>query len=172
MTPEFSRTVDLRHITPAPLTLSATGAELAALAERFGLVRIDSLQAELSLRTDGDVVTATGRLRACWTQLCAVSGEDLPQQADEPVRLRFVPQGSIPDTGDEEIELSPDDWDEIEYAGFSFDLGEAVAQSLALSIDPFACGPEAEAARQAAGIVSEAAAGPFAALAGLKVTKD
>jgi len=171
MTPEFSRMVDLRHITPAPLTLSATEAERAALAARFGLVGIESLEAELRLHAEGDVVTATGRLRARWTQPCAISGEDLPQQADERLRLRFVPEGSLPEI-DDEIELSGNDWDEIEYAGTGFDLGEAVAQSLALAIDPFACGPDADAARKAAGIVSEGVAGPFAALAGLKVKKD
>ena len=48
------------------------------------------------------------------------------------------------------------------------DPGEAVAQSLALAIDPFAEGPGAEEARRRAGILSESAAGPFAALAALK----
>ncbi len=49
-----------------------------------------------------------------------------------------------------------------------FDLGEAVAQSLALAIDPYAVGPSAEQARKDAGLGDEAASGPFAALAGLK----
>ena len=48
------------------------------------------------------------------------------------------------------------------------DVGEAVAQSLALAIDPFAVGPDAERARQQAGLLDEGQAGPFAALAALK----
>ena len=71
-------------------------------------------------------------------------------------------------TREAEIELGADDLDEIEYSGTQFDLGEAVAQSLALAIDPFAVGPGAEEARQRAGIVGEEASGPFAALAALK----
>ena len=171
MTPEFSRLVDIRQIGPAPMTLTATPAEREALAARFGLVSIGELQARLTLTCEGDVVTAGGRLSAAWTQPCAVSGEDLAQQADEPIQLRFVPQSMVRESEDE-IELTETECDEIDYNGTSFDLGEAVAQSLALAIDPFACGPEAEEARRAAGILSEGVAGPVAALAGLKRGKD
>ena len=68
------------------------------------------------------------------------------------------------------VKISPEELDEIEYHGEMFDLGEAVAQSLALAIDPYAEGPNADAARKAAGIVLEGEQdGPLAAfLAGLK----
>jgi len=66
------------------------------------------------------------------------------------------------------VELDAEDLDEIEYEGSSFDLGEAVAQSLALAIDPFATGPGAEEARRRAGLMGEGEAGPFAALKGMK----
>lgn len=169
--PEFSRLIDLRQITAAPVSLEAGPAERQALAARFGLVTLDRLTATVALVADGDTVTATGRIAAAWIQPCAVSGEDLAQQADEALALRFVP-ATAAHSADEEIELTASDCDEIEYNGTSFDLGEAVAQSLGLAIDPFACGPEAEAARRRAGIVSEGAAGPFGALAGLKLGKD
>lgn len=165
---EFSRLIDLRQIGPAPLTLTATDTERAALATRFGLVRLDRMEATVTLQADGDVVTANGRLAADWVQPCAVSGEDLAQRSDARVTFRFVPTGT-PFAPDAEIELSEGDCDEIEYSGMHFDLGEALAQSLALAIDPFATGPEAEAARQAAGILSEGASGPFAALGALKL---
>ena len=59
--------------------------------------------------------------------------------------------------------------DEIFYEGDSFDLGEAVAQSLALAIDPFACGPDADRVRQEKGLsADDQPSGPFAALAALK----
>lgn len=169
--PEFSRLIDLRQITAAPVTLEADPAERTALAARFGLVALDRLSATVALTAEGNTVTATGRIVANWVQPCAVSGEDLPQRADEPLTLRFV-SAAAKTYADEEIELTAADCDEIEYSGTSFDLGEAVAQSLGLAIDPFACGPQAEAARQRAGIVSEGAAGPFGALAGLNLGKD
>ena len=83
------------------------------------------------------------------------------------IALRFVPLGSIAHS-DDEIELDDAACDEIEYEGTAFDLGEAVAQTLALAIDPFAEGPNAEAARKAAGLSDESSSGPFAALAALR----
>ncbi|MFC3173746.1 DUF177 domain-containing protein [Novosphingobium bradum] len=166
---EFSRIVELRQITGAPLHLVANADERAALARRFALVRLDRLEATVSLVAEGLVVAVAGRMAADWVQPCAISGEDLPQGGEEAISLRFVPERQH--KPDEEIELSASELDEIEYAGTAFDLGEAVAQSLALAIDPFAAGPEAEQARQAAGIVGEGEAGAFAALAGLKLPK-
>ena len=168
---EFSRMVDLRQLTEAPLVLTATPDECRALAARFDLIAVDRLAASLTLIRDGATVTAAGRLDAAWFQPCAISGEDLAQSADEPLNFRFVPRTAA-HTPAEEVELSGDALDEIEYEGTAFDLGEAVAQSLGLAIDPFAAGPDADAARQAAGIIGEDAAGPFAVLAGLKLGKD
>jgi uncharacterized metal-binding protein YceD (DUF177 family) len=104
-------------------------------------------------------------------QPCAISGEDFPVTIDEPVDLRFVEECQrIAAEEAEEIELEADDCDEIEYSGEMFDLGEAVAQTLGLAIDPYAEGPHADAARKAAGIVQEGEQnGPLAdLLAGLK----
>ena len=171
MNPEFSRIVDLRLLTEAPLVLTATAEECRALAARFDLVTVERLAAELALIREGAVITATGRMRAAWVQPCAISGEDLAQSADELISFRFVPR-SAAHTPAEEVELSGEALDEIEYDGTTFDLGEEVAQSLGLAIDPFAAGPDADAARQAAGIFSEDPAGPFAALSGLKLGKD
>jgi len=168
---EFSRIIDLRQIPPASVTLVASEDERRALAARFSLVRVDHLEAVLALVVDGKVVTASGRFHASWVQPCAISGEDLPQSANEPLVLRFVPPGTDPAPA-EEFEITESDCDEIEYSGSTFDLGEAVAQSLGLAVDPFAEGPHAETARKAAGIVSEEATGPFSALAGLKLGKD
>ena len=170
MTPEFSRLVDIRQIGPAPLTLAANEGERAALAKRFALVSVARLEATISLSTEGDVVTAQGTFDAAWVQPCAISGEDLPQAVREPVALRFVPESTMP-SGEEEVELSESELDEIPYTGTHFDLGEALAQSLALAIDPFAAGPEADRVRATPGLLGEGAAGPFAALAGLKVGK-
>ncbi|MGE3690389.1 MAG: DUF177 domain-containing protein, partial [Novosphingobium sp.] len=127
----------------------------------------DRLEADLELDREGSNVAAAGRLCADVVQSCAVSGEDLAVRIDEPVALRFVPAGSVQYT-EEEVELDPDQCDEIEYEGSHFDLGEAVAQSLALAIDPFLTGPQAEETRRAAGLGDAAIDGPFAALAKLK----
>lgn len=163
--PEFSRPWDLRQVNDAPVTLEASAAERAALARRFGIIAIDRLAATLALTREGEVVQAHGRLDAAIVQSCAVSGEDLATTIDEPLALCFAPETPIEV---EELELSTDELDEIPYTGTVFDLGEAVAQSLALAIDPYATGPEADRVRREAGLQDESATGPFAALAALK----
>lgn len=162
---EFPRPIDLRQIGDRPVRLEANPQEREALARRFGLVSIGRLEAELTLAVDGEAVDARGRLSAEIVQSCAVSGDDLPATIDEPITVRFVPE--VPVT-DDEIELEESQLDEIPYTGTAFDLGEAVAQSLALAIDPYAVGPNAEQARKEAGLGDQAASGPFAALAALK----
>ena len=157
--------VDRRRVPQGPVKLKADAEQRAALARRFGLVAVSSMSAEVTLEDDGKAVAANGRLKAAIVQSCAVSGEDLPVTIDEPLALRFVPEQPVKA---EEVELEPGELDEIEFAGDVFDLGEAVAQSLALAIDPYAVGPEAERARKEAGLADEAASGPFAALAALK----
>jgi uncharacterized metal-binding protein YceD (DUF177 family) len=164
--PDFSRMVKARHLPPGPLTLEASKTERTALAERFGVVAVDGLRAEVTLSPDKQAVVADGRLRADLVQNCAVSGEDFPTRIDEPLALRFVPPSAHPP--EEEIEFDADEPDEIEYEGEAFDLGEAVAQTLALAIDPYARGPNADAVRKEVGLTGEGEAGPFAALAALK----
>jgi uncharacterized metal-binding protein YceD (DUF177 family) len=164
---EFSRIIDIRHIEDKPLVLEPTPEEAAALAKRFSIVSISLLQATLTLSREGAMVVAKGRMKAAFVQSCAISAEDLPQKVDEALLLRFVPDSQQEIKPDEEIELSDSDCDDIPYTGERFDLGEAVAQSFALSIDPFAEGPLAAKVR-ASGVLGAENNSPFAALAALK----
>ena len=83
--------------------------------------------------------------------------------------MRFVPASEEPEFDpEEEIELDSSEPDEIYYEGQAFDLGEAVAQSFGLAIDPYAEGPDAGTTREKAGLLDAAPSGPFAALAALK----
>jgi hypothetical protein len=166
---EFERCFDSRHLPAAAVTLEATPEECAALAARFALVAVKRFAATVALAADGPAIRAEGRLHADVVQSCAVSGEDLAVIIDEPVALRFVPAADLL-AGEVEIELQAGDLDEIALDGSRFDLGEALAQGLALAIDPFAAGPGAEAARRRAGLLDEGSAGPFAALAALNRT--
>ena len=167
MTPEFSRLVDIRHLPERPIAIAADAAERAALAERFAIEAIDRLEAEVALDREGGIVLATGRFEADIVQVCAVAGEPFPTRIAEAIALRFVPEAAA-HRPDEEIELDAGDCDEIAYPGNQFDLGEAIAQSLALAIDPYATGPDADRVRREAGLGDEAASGPFAALAALR----
>jgi len=166
---ELTHIVKLQHIAAAPYVIEPSQKELCALALRFDISAVRQLKAEISLFANGAAVTAKGQIQAKITQQCAVSGEDFPVSIEEQIHFRFVPQTSAPELEElEELELNSEDCDDIFYAGESFDLGEAVSQSLGLAIDFFAKGPNADAARETAGMLDESAAGPFAALAALK----
>lgn len=160
---ELSRIVHFRPQPPQNLSIVADDAERAALAKRFAIPEVRSLTADLSLVQDGEIVSAKGSLVADLVQTCAVSGDDFPVRIEEPLDLRFVPFGSLDAPEDAEIELASAGPDEIEYDGETCDVGEAVAQSLGLAIDPYAEGPAADAARRAAGITDDAS--PRGALA-------
>ena len=167
-TSEYSHMIDLRQINDKPIVLEPTETERRRLAGRFGITAINTMRAELRMTVDGHKVEAKGHLAAQIIQMCAISGEDFPVTISEPVALRFVPK--VQDYNpDEEIEISADDCDEIEYEGTSFDLGEALAQTLALAIDPFAEGPNADKARAEHKLGGDVESGAFAALSALKL---
>lgn len=153
------------------IDLEANETERAALAERFGLVSIQRLSAEAEVTRSGERITGRGRLSAAVTQSCVATGEPVEAVVEEDFSLEFRPE---PKDGasDEEIELSGGELDVIFYNGAAVDVGEAVAETLSLSLDPFPRSPAAESALKEAGVKSEeearAESSPFAALAALK----
>jgi len=148
------------------IQIEADEAERAALAQRFGLAGIEALSADAAVRMKGGDVFAEGRLRARVTQSCVASGLPVEAEVDEPFAISFRTQPEA--AGEEEIELDEGELDVVFYEGGAVDLGEAVAESLSLALDPYPRAPGAEEALKAAGVKSEEEAGPFAALAALK----
>ncbi|HEV2815794.1 MAG TPA: DUF177 domain-containing protein [Allosphingosinicella sp.] len=164
--PEFSRALRIDAL-PRQLRVEADAAERAALARRFGLVAVDRLAAELSLSRKGAEVELEGTLSAAVTQACVATGAPLAAAVEAPFALRFRPQPEAA-APDEEVELGEADLDVVFYDGAAIDVGEAVAETLLLNLDPYPRAPGAEEALKAAGVKSEEEAGPFAALAGLR----
>jgi uncharacterized metal-binding protein YceD (DUF177 family) len=85
---------------------------------------------------------------------------------DEAIHIRFIPEPVV--SGEVELELEADDCDTMFHDGQTIDLGEAVAQSLGLALNPYPRSPEAEKMLKAAGVKSEDEVVPTGALAGLK----
>jgi uncharacterized metal-binding protein YceD (DUF177 family) len=166
--PEFSRTVRIDTIGPSPRTIAieADEEERAALARRFGFVAIDRLEADAAVAAKNDAVTATGTIRASVTQSCVASGEPVAEHVDSPFAVEFRPHPRT--AAEEEIELAGTELDVVFFDGGLVDLGEAVAETLSLSVTAFPRAPGAEERLREAGVKSEAEAGPFGALAGLK----
>lgn len=168
MSPEFSRPIRIDTLGPSQRSLSieANDAERGALAKRFDLISIERLGADVAMVRVGDAVTATGTLRAAVTQSCVASGAPVDAKIESPFHILFTPPNAV--AGEDEVELSETDCDVVFYDGGKIDVGEAVAESLSLSLDPWPRAPEAEQILREAGVKSEHEAGPFAALAALK----
>ena len=170
--PEFSRPVriDTLGAQPRELKLAAEPAERAALARRFGLLALDRLEAEVTISRRDDEIALQGTLSAEVSQACVASGAPVPAALIVPFDILFRPQPA-PGGADEEVELGEGELDVVFYDGGEIDLGEAVAETLSLNLDPYPRAPEADAVLRAAGVRREGEEekeSPFAALAGLK----
>jgi uncharacterized metal-binding protein YceD (DUF177 family) len=166
---EFSRTVRIDTLGAGQrrVEIQADEAERAALAKRFGIPAIHCLSAEALVSRNGEAVRAEGILRATVTQSCVATDAPVENEIEESFGIEFRPHPADA-APDEEVELSEEDLDTVFYAGAALDLGEAVAETLSLALDPWPRAPGAEEALREAGVKSEAEAGPFGALAALR----
>ncbi len=167
MSVEFARPqrVDTIGDDARTIEIDADARERAALAKRFDLIAIEKLTGKFTIRRDAAGIVANGRVEAEVTQACTITGDPLSATIDEPVDLRFVPEI---EAGQDEVELADSDIDVLPYEGDAIDLGEVAAETMALALDPFPRGPNAETVLSEAGVLNEEQAGPFGALAGLK----
>lgn len=164
--PEWSRPLRLAAIPPAGRDerIAASPAECAALARRFGIPAITRIEARLHLnREPGEAIRARGVLTADVVQECVVTLEPVPQRVEAPIDLRFLPD-------DRPFSDDPEGPDEIALDGDGLDLGEAVAEQLALALDPYPRAPGAAAAAPQVLPDTEGGepAGPFARLEALR----
>ena len=148
------------------LDLIADDAEREAIAKRLGLASLDRVEAHVTLQRSGEIVRAEGRLQASLDQSCVVTGEPVAEHVDEPFAILFTPEPK--ETGpDEEVELGSGDCDVVFHDGAQIDLGGAIADTLALSLDPYPRSAGADAALKEAGVMTEERVSPFAVLAKL-----
>ncbi len=172
--PEFSRRLPVDRNAPPQhsFAIAATEAERRALAKRFGLVSLESLQAQGTLESfdDGRRARLTAHFTAQVTQSCVVTLEPVPATLDETFTLDYdadadpaaLSEPELPENLEFFME-EPDPPDPL--VGGMVDVGEAVAEHLALALDPY---PRAAGvAFDVPGAESTAEDSPFKALAGL-----
>ena len=168
MTDEFAHRLPLNQIRDGErVELSADEGERIRIADRLGLRALGRLEATATLDRKGEIVCARGRLKASLCQSCVITGEPVEAHADEPFDIYFLPEPATAGS-DEEVELVEADCDVVFHDGSAIDLGSAIADTLALGLNPYPRSAGAEATLKEAGVLSEAEAGPFAALAKLK----
>ena len=137
---EFSRPV---VIEPWPdggvdVALAADPAERRALARRFDLLELSLLRAtgRLERHVPGGEIWFEGWLEAALVQECVLSLEPVPATLRQPIERRWRRVDGPPATAGPEIWRSDDDEVEL-VTGRTIDLGEMVAEELALALDPY-----------------------------------
>jgi uncharacterized metal-binding protein YceD (DUF177 family) len=161
MIPELHRPIAVERVGPGGLdiTVEATVAECAALAERMGLPAVLALTCTFHLDRDAaGTLLARGHLVARLMQTCVVSLDDFVNAVEERFAVRCVPDGEETDNPD------PESLDEITFVDGTLDLGEAAAEQLALALDPYPRAPDAALPDMPA----DPEAQPFAALTPLQ----
>jgi uncharacterized metal-binding protein YceD (DUF177 family) len=129
---EFSRPIEVARIPKlgSREKLSADAKECVALAKRLLIPAIHSLTAELQTKPwRGGGLKVTGQLKADFDQESVVSLEVFRSTLVFPVERYFL---NVPPNADLE---SDEDIDPIERG--IIDLGEVVAETLALELDPY-----------------------------------
>ena len=164
--PEFSRRIDGLRLSPRGerYEISARPEERAALAKRFELLTLDRLEAKVRLTPmAGGYYRLAAEFEAELSQPCAITSEPVPALVNDSFTLTYGPveeSSEIVLDGDAEPVEPLDDG--------MIDIGEAVAQQLSLSLDPFPRAPGASLEEEANLSDHSPPESPFAALAKLR----
>ncbi len=155
------KTEGLRDIEHA-VRFEAGDHERLALAQRFGIDALEGLGAALALsREKGGRVNVSGSVEARLRQICAVSGDPFSHELSFRFERQFAPSIESPTSEDLEFDPAAEDPPDDIVDGV-IDIGEVVAEELALRIDPFARRPGAVLKLPENG--EDTLDGPFAAL--------
>jgi hypothetical protein len=169
--PEFSRPVAIAKIagTPSTYRITANAAERAGLARRFGLLSLDRLEAEIRLRRAAGDIRLEAELSADLVQACVVTTEPVPATVTEDFTLCYRP-GIDEDEADRLALENPEDEIIEPLIGESVDIGEAIAQQLAVAMEPYPRSPDAGVAAEIGDTDDAAVApqNPFDALAAIR----
>jgi uncharacterized metal-binding protein YceD (DUF177 family) len=152
-----------------PLEITPSAEECAAIAQRFGWLSVENCTAQLAFAVKGKEVTITGEVRARVTQPCVATGEPVAEGITAPLTLQLVPAETLEAAEDaSEVELDSGELDILGYEDGRFDLGDIIAETLALAVNPWPRSQGAGAFLKDKGVLSEDEAGAFGALASLR----
>ncbi|MBU6475487.1 MAG: DUF177 domain-containing protein [Alphaproteobacteria bacterium] len=176
--PEFSHPVAVDSLVPDKprrVRIAATDAECAALARRFDLQSLSGLTADLSVTrlSESNIIKVEGEIGAEVVQTCVVSLQGVPAEIKTHLDTYFTEDGKEGFDDD----LPPDAAMEEEFPDTvmqngQLDLGELVAQYLALELDPYPRAPGVSLAAQMTGNGGDNPNRPFHILKNLKTDDD
>lgn len=176
---EFSLAVTTHDVPPSgkELVFEADSRTLQALARRYGVVEVSSLRGRGKVRPFRKAgLTLDCTFKAEVVQNCVVTLEPVRQTVEESFTRRYLPAHMIEpemseaSTGAEIVfDAVAEDAPEP-MTGNGIDVGEAVAEQLALAIDPYPrrAGTAFNRPREGSDDASESKPNPFAVLEKLK----
>lgn len=171
---EFSRMVTPDRLGGAKVSesIEALPAERDAVARRLGILGVDRLSAEASVKRLGSgLFRVTGDWQAEVRQACVVTLEPVADR----LAGRFEASFEAPDSrraAEDAVDFDPEAADPAEILpDEGIDLGELVVQELAVALNPYPRAPGAEVPAQYRPPEVEEKEGPFAALKALKGDK-
>ena len=170
--PELSRPVPVSRLQGRDLTLEieATPAERAALAARFDLLSLDRLVATVDLQPPDlqGRIAVSGRFVADVVQRCVVTLDPVSARVEDEFAVQFAELSD--DEAEEDIEVLVEAEDPPEpIVDGAVEIGEVIAQHVALALDPYPRCPAASIDALEADLPSDAGTPhPFAALAQLR----
>lgn len=176
--PEFSRPIRIDQIPIAGTErdLIASETECRALAERFDIPAVQSLSAHVRLRAlrGGALYLLNGRLSAQCERICVTTLDSFTEHVEEEFELTYSAEGGAQaDLADSDIEIAFEDDEPEPILASTIDMGEAVAEHLALALNPF---PRKAGASVSAAftqpVVEEVKPNPFAVLDQLRQKKE
>lgn len=175
---ELSRLITLGDIPDGggAFRLEVSPEERAALAKRFNLLDLPSLNAEgeITASDHGRRARVEGIVRAHVVQSCVVTLDPVDADIEERFVRTYMNAPAEAESGEIVVDMSEDDPPDPVVRG-QIDVGEAVAEILGLALDPYPRVPGAEL--PATGPVAEGSGerdraktgreSPFSALKGL-----
>lgn len=140
---EFSRLLDVSNLPSQGrfVLIEASPEEGAALCRRFGLVDLRALTARVQVKRvrckEGErAIHVQASFLAEVVQKCVVTLESFAVNVDEKFEIYFVPSADLSEGEGVAINLLNDDAREPLHAP-EVDLGELVAQHMALTLSPY-----------------------------------
>ncbi len=141
----FSYRVNVGSVAANPLDvwLEATEDERLEMAERWGVLSVESVRAQLHLnRWKRDGVRIKGTVEAALTQSCVVTLEPVSTTVSETIDALFVPENSrlarldVADDGEIVVDADGPDVPET-FHGDSIDVGAVSEEFIVLALDPY-----------------------------------
>ncbi|WP_416896731.1 MAG: YceD family protein [Minwuia sp.] len=137
-----------------------------ALCEQLDLVSLERLEADGRIWPADDGVFVDFQLKAALEQACVVTLEPVGQMVDERISLHYTPATSV-SASPTVIDIDDEDDPPEPMVDGRIDIGAAMAEHLALGLDPWPRRLDAEMPAEGTD-TADARENPFAVLARLK----